>query len=446
MAPQAKRLLLLSIDGLSRDNFQLLSQQLVLSNRHLRFDQLVEIDSTPLTSAHAIWAEILTGKSWHENGCIGHARPRSSLKQLEVVTEDHLGSPIRFEVDNELCIYINVPLIARSKNNRIWLAEGSSPSLLRVSPAQLQKQAPYSAYKPRPYSGLATALTSPSKSAELCLALESQRLTCAMQLIESTNWRRCILRLSAFDQLGHLFGPDYLKETTLRIVPSLQKFVTDFDTALAQILKMPDIDVFLLSSFSVIHCIAQININELLIQGGFAQARPANDDDASTLRRSAAALAIAGANIPAAKEGSSPSPSSAASSRGNAAYSPVSGSVYMNAKDRFSDGYVPPEKLARLSDRLKSYLADETRCRYGVDLQMVNLPSVASASLALPDFIIHAEGCEFTDQPAATFLSHGVPKGVHGCRGFVMPAAVAKSGKSLQEIKPKDLLAKVTNQ
>jgi len=445
MAPQAKRLLLLSIDGLSRENFEFLSRRLVMSCPHLRFDELVEIDSSPFTSAHAIWAEILTGKSWYENGCVGHARPGASLKQLEIITEDHLSSPIRFEVEGELCIYINVPLIARSKSNRIWLAEGSSPSLLRVSPSKLQKEEPYAKYKPRPYAGLATALTAPSKSAQSCLDLERQRLACATQLLKTTNWRRCIFRLSAFDQLGHLLGPDYLKDPTLRIAQSLQKFVTDFDTTLSEILEMPDLDVFLLSSFSVIDCIAQVNINDLLIRGGFAQARSTNDDEASTKLRNDASLAIAGMTIAAPKKRSSPSPSTTGA-RGTAAFSPVAGSVYMNARDRFSDGYVPSEKLARLSDRLKSYLAEETRARYGVDLQIASLPSEASEKSLLPDFIVHADGCEFTDQPAPTFLSAGVPKGVHGCRGFMMPAAVAKTGQSLQALKPKDILAKVTNQ
>ncbi len=115
---------------------------------------LVELESAGSATPQSVWAELLTGKEWKANGCVGYAYPNRSLNDLKIFSEKDLLSPCLVTPDREDVISINLPLVLPGK--RIWVGDGSMP----LAPAMSSAAKAYvtEPYKPRAYSTIATAL------------------------------------------------------------------------------------------------------------------------------------------------------------------------------------------------------------------------------------------------------------------------------------------------
>ncbi len=89
-----KPVAILSLDGLSIQQFERILDLSPDLRETLRHQTRVKLDASPFTEAHPIWAELLTGARWYESGCASFAQPTESLNKLEVITEGDLTRDI----------------------------------------------------------------------------------------------------------------------------------------------------------------------------------------------------------------------------------------------------------------------------------------------------------------------------------------------------------------
>src|SRR5260370_7236475 len=147
------RLALVSLDGLSLEDFSRLTELLPRSARHLAGGSASRLNAGLLTSAAAIWGEVLTGAPWYENGCNGHARPWNTLNRTQVMTEHDLRLPARL-LNGESQFVINVPLLVPQEPNRFWLSDGPLPLPMTVTPQSLLAAEPFYSSIPTPHPPL----------------------------------------------------------------------------------------------------------------------------------------------------------------------------------------------------------------------------------------------------------------------------------------------------
>src|SRR5258708_3736801 len=92
--PQRRQLLVISLDGLSCQQFQALSSRLSWVSQLTSCAHAKMINTHQLVSTQAIWSEFLTGCQWYESDCPGYARPTTSLNHLTIISEDNLARPV----------------------------------------------------------------------------------------------------------------------------------------------------------------------------------------------------------------------------------------------------------------------------------------------------------------------------------------------------------------
>jgi predicted AlkP superfamily phosphohydrolase/phosphomutase len=426
---QKKPTLVISLDGLSKDDLSTLTE---FMDYPKQLDNCLALDSVngkPFVSVQSVWAEILTGKDWAALGCPGYRRPTSSLNTCEVVTEDDLVYPATLaSFDNAESIVVNMPLLKPNRQSRFWLSDGSLPIQTRVSPERLALEAPYSSYRAKPFPSTAHALLDLSESVKACLDNELQRLRCALQLMKNTNWQIAFIRITVFDMLAHLLGPDYLSCRHRLVWPYIKSFLSELDKMLTDIDGIrPHSYKCVISTFSHVPCRAQVNLSQVLAQGGFCQARELDEVERSELaNRMQAVLAINSAKM----AGALPLVSLTKPfdiSRTTVA-SPVYGAIYLNKKDRFSDGIVAdkdsPSLLAEVTKFLNSALSRELGEGTYVFPSQSDLPSQLEGKPAYqfftPELVVSIDGVEFHDASHIVAIDHeNHPRSTHNYNGFV---------------------------
>jgi len=259
--------LVIALDGLSRPQLRLLAGELAWFRALSASGELVDVDSRPLPCAQVAWAQLLTGAVWYQTGCAGWAVPAGSLGHLEVITDKHLQRPVTFpqKVNGRLFI-ANIPLFAPAGRQMAWLADGSLPLPSTVSPAELLKNARVAAYKPRPFSGLVFAIGEPFRAALACLDNEIERLETVLEVLRGKEWELVIIRLTLFDLLAHLLGPEFLDQAEHQLYETILSGLRKLDSLLDAISNtVPNTTVYGISMYSHATPVACVDLNLILL-------------------------------------------------------------------------------------------------------------------------------------------------------------------------------------
>jgi Type I phosphodiesterase / nucleotide pyrophosphatase len=419
-----QRTAIISLDGLSAGQFKRLLRRLPDLNTLLNDNALLEFEGSPFADAQPIWAEILTGKSWYQNGCSGYAMPGRSLNELRIFTEADLRVPTVLipEIKEDQCnVFINTPLI-EFRPGRKWLSDGSAPSVTAARPGDLAAAEPFKSYNPRPLISMGAAMADPS-AAKTFIDSELTRIECASVLCKETNWKLFALRVSIFDQLAHLFGTNYLEQNDLILSAHLAKLLTKLDQILCQIVASASTHLFI-SAFAHTPCKEVFSINDLLARSNLLT-RAEQNTATNDLRQQAYALL---------KGAKSSAPLASAQSHINTAQticaSPVRGCIYLNAKKFFVDGMIANEKLKHFEQKVTELL--KTELSQYAKFTLVSHPAFESTS-TIPSLIVDIDGVELIDNLSTVRRNCELPFSVHRSRGFVW-SRVRDSGnvKSVQ--------------
>ena len=413
----AKKLLLISLDGLSAEQFQYLSTEFGFLKAFTKAG-ITQFEGGVLTSAQALWGEILSGQHWWETGCVGYAFPKGSINDLEIGSQ----SSYRFRsifIDNYVNFAINVPLLEPGNGKHLWLSDGSF-NQETVSPKELLQNEPFRSYRPRPFASPAYFLGNPIKGAEACLQSERHRLACAIELAKRTDWQIGIVRLSVFDQLFHLLGSNFLYDEALTIRPAVNAFIDFAGKCIEEIiLSSANATTCIVSTYSHSECTKRANLNLLLSQLGYCTLTDPRQVKRDLDLRHRSTLAVS------TKMESSILPTALVTltnrfqAESSIAASPVHGAIYLNTKDRFQDGIVEVREKESLKKQIASALAKILNDS-GVRNTSLELNPQDSQSTQAPDLMICANGLDFHDAydaPAVDTFSH--PLTCHTSNGFV---------------------------
>lgn len=412
-----KRLVMLSLDGLSLAQFFLLGKYIRWFADILNRYAITCLDARPHTQAQPIWAQILTGLPWYETGCPGYARPARSLNDLELVSEHNIAAlaPIWNCNSESQQLSINIPLL-QPKLGRFWLSDGALPGARPVDPAELLPVAPFNSYKPRPYPSSTTALGTFKESVTGCLDVEKLRLDCALSLLANQDWDTCLWRISVFDLLAHLIGDDFLELQYLSLWEQIENFLAYMDQLLLEASKLLTDDLFcVLSPYAHTTCTARVNLNRLLERGGFCKltTEEAESNKESFYRRDIAARMLSGDESDRARALITPTLLiDLAHSR---ACSPVYGAIYLNG------GGKPQDRCASWPDdtvlKLAMFLSDQLMKQVGG--KDYRRPT-KSTTLYCPDLMVHVPGIEWHNTADGPVIDRdNKPKTTHSADGFV---------------------------
>lgn len=410
----AKKLLLISLDGLSAEQFQYLSKTFGFLVGFTG-NTLSQFTSGTLNTPQAIWGEILSGQHWWETGCAGYAYPRTSLNDLEISSESLHQFQSVLPGKSDLCV--NVPLL-EPNSKRLWLSDGSNSSDA-ISPKTLLGKEPFKSYRPRPFSSPAYFRGNETKGSQLAMECERQRLDCAMELAKDNNWQAAIVRLSAFDHLSHLLGSNFLIDEKLKIRADIESFIAYANQTLETIASNSHgATICLMSAFSHSECKRRVNLNLLLSQLGYLTIAPKSVATQSLNLRQKVTLTLS------QKPETSYLPSALVSTANyfdetsSIAASPIHGAIYINAKQRFKNGVVEPQDIERKKREIASAIREALNDAGIEDITIEPNPK-PSNSLA-PDLMILAANTDFHslyDAPAIDNFSH--PLTCHAPKGFV---------------------------
>lgn len=447
----SKSSLLISLDGLSLEDFHSLQSRLPKSAHHLNAGSTAVLDAGMLTAPSAIWGEILTGEPWYKNGCSGYSMPQRSLNSTKIVSEKDLKVPFKYLPQNTAQLIVNVPLVMPKEPHRTWLSDGSLPMPVVMSPSSLASVEPFSQYTPRRYSALESMYQSITNTLENLLDEEKTRLECARALMHRQEWSTCIVRLSLFDRLAHLIGIDYLTDLSLSYTGVVDYFLSLLDDWLESILAGGE-PVSIVSAFSHTRCRARFNLNKLLRDGSFL------DFQNSDLHSSHRVLAFAGATeIEEVESSSRPAeqihhfhvrtrschqPTFDVSK--TIAASPTQGCIWINWEDRFADGIVESVERTMIRQQLRDFLNRELASRFesfklwskdGLsDGEMSHCAATTDSAIVNPDFLVYLPETEVHNSFDSSFTKHDLPRCVHHPEGFLwsrsacLPEKVSASG------------------
>jgi hypothetical protein len=202
------KLVILCLDGLGKQELGKLAGFLSKNAQYFIDCAFSMLDGGLMSSAQAIWAELLTGCPWQQNACAGYTAPDRSLNRTRIITELDLKCPVALVPvmsGGQRHLAINLPLLLPQEPARILMSDGSIPHALMVSPQSLVSNEPFLSYSPRPYTGLGEVFTDPwSVSLSKFALIEQNRLECALKLVRDFDFGIGVIRLSFFDQLAHL--------------------------------------------------------------------------------------------------------------------------------------------------------------------------------------------------------------------------------------------------
>lgn len=410
-----QRLLLISLDGLSADQFYYLQEHYQFLVGLTAEGTIVQLDSKPLNSPQAIWAELLSGLPWHQSGCAGYAYPKSSLNDLDIVKQSTFDS--RYSLTDQDSLTINVPLL-EPQNGQAWLSDGSLETEMTVSPKALTQEEPFKSYRLRPFTAAGYALANPVKNARECFAVERQRLICALELLKRNPLvKTCIVRLTIFDLLSHLFGSQIFNEE-LQIQPDLQSFLEFANNCLKEMAAMfSGGTICILSAFSHEKCTERVNLNQLLSQRGLCSLQNKSDVESQYLRRQQASLMVA-QDISQPDATTVVAISNLFDTAATKAASPIHGAIYLNSKERFNDGILPSSD--NLIDEVADYLTDCLQKQAGDKTFVCEVKPPNDSHPMAPDCLVYAKGIDFHnsyDAPSIDAFSH--PQTCHNPEGFV---------------------------
>ena len=387
------RFALVSIDGLSQAD---LSDLLALIPRFAsEFDfKEVNLNSAPLTSSQGIWAELLTGKSWEENGCVGYSKPVGSLNDIKIFSERHLLAPLNIAKDSSENppIYINVPLTLPGDNKRIWLSPGALPIHTLVSPTQLLDNDLFQRYRPRAAENYHDATSSIRKFVTSCSEIENNRLECLRKLIDSQQHSSIVFRISILEHLQHVLGLGLGAARESRAWKAVSEYFQRLDNELLHLCRVFKKRVMLISPYSHSKCINVINLNAALMEANFLRLNSDPLGGARKLR-----------HRPEATSSLRELYSSTAMFdnfegrliiKETVAASPVGGCIFINRSSDFRDGIISESEEPDVRQRLRRFLDETFVRRYGKDCEIAESSVVGKS---VPAFVVNIKGVEFTD-------------------------------------------------
>lgn len=408
-----KKLLLISLDGLSVEQFRYLSSELNLKSLG-SVGQPQQFSGGCLGSPQAVWGELLSGQKWFESGCAGYAYPKSNLNDLDIGSE----SSFAFQSilgNNIPSIIVNMPLMESRDTNR-WLSDGSF-SQDTVRPQHLRRKEPFKSYRSRPFSSAAYFWGNTKAGVVRCLETEKLRLSCALELIKEGNWQFCIVRLNVFEILNQLLGINYLQDETLAMRSELLSFLEFADNTLQEILQLSkDATTCVISAYCHDQCHKRVNLNLLLSHSGYCLLSEEKAVRASNASRQESLLSLS------EEVDYKPSPLVCITNRfefTSIAASPTYGTVYLNTKERFSSGIIDKEAVEYTKEEIGNYLI---RCLQNGNLKEISMEANPQPNLNLqaPDILISAKGVAFHDlysAPAVDNFSH--PLSSFNASGFI---------------------------
>jgi predicted AlkP superfamily phosphohydrolase/phosphomutase len=426
------RLVILSLDGLSADDCLTLSS-LMPSWRKLTqsFDRQL-LDAEVLSSAHAIWAEILTGSPWFKNGCSGYAKPTTSLNALAVTKETDLSMPSVLADTDDTTVSINFPLLM-PKPHRIWLADGSLPINRLASPAKLLKEKPLSEYELKSVSSVALLQETITKVVTDILASELKRLECARHLFEREDWSQYLYRITAFDQLSHILGLNYLRANDLQCFSAIRNFINELDKFISTTCQAPQVDLAVVSAFSHVACRGLANLNVVLQAANFLDLEPSLSQDRSKSERVNAINPLINGPPPAALLRSMEGCLRTAETR---AASPSAGCIYINRRELFKDGIVTAENYLPLRDQVMNYLQEKLTRTFGTGIKIAKKPESGDDKInGAADIVVQVDGVEFHNV-YETYRTPAIPRTTHSPNGF---ALLPKGRSSEAALRPYEL-------
>lgn len=425
--------LLISMDGLSLEDFQSLLSRFPKTAAQVKEGSTATLDAGLLTTPGAIWGEILTGEPFYKNGCAGYSSPAKSLNSTKIASEKDLKVPLNLLSRTGSQVVVNVPLLMPKAPHRTWLSDGSLPMPISLSPSSLASIEPFTQYRPRRFSSLSQMYQVTTIALEEIFAEERNRLECARALMKERDWEMGIFRLSVFDRLAHLIGIDYLTDFELGYTSVINEFLTVLDDWLEAILEATG-QVSILSAFSHRRCRALFNLNKLLSDGMFLEF------ENSDLHSSHRVLAFAGMDGADAASDSRPTEQmhhfhvktrnchqSRFDPAKTIAASPAQSCIWINWKERFTDGIVEASEGTLIRQQLADFLEKELSSRFeGFRIwSKDDLSSGGSLTdSSSPDFLIFLPETEVHNSLDSSFSRYDLPRCTHHPEGFLWSRSI----------------------
>ncbi|HEY9679221.1 MAG TPA: alkaline phosphatase family protein [Drouetiella sp.] len=440
MTASQKKRLVVSLDGLNLEQFDQLKSRLPLLSDYLSKGRVAQLDSSPFVDAQPIWAEVLTGAPWHENGCVGFSKPGRTLNEMQVFSERDLLKPIQMFEDNDTKIggvsknrpwniLINIPLLRPNDASRLWLGDGGQPVAKNASLPGLEELiSKLGSYNPRPYVSIGEAMADWTDATKLLLQLEDQRLGYALALTQNSDWKFLAYRLSIFDQLSHLLEFDFLSSKSV-IEKELEKFLGRLDRSLATLFEQAE-EILLFSGYSHMCCSALLSMNDV-----FEQSRLLRRELKETQKnnRLAALTALEKQQDPQTPLGLTEH--LAFLPRHTLCASPVKGAIYLNVKPHFEDGgSVDDSMKLDEEDRIEKFFQSSIN-KYFPKAKLLKNPNCNQFG---PSFVFIVEGVELVESNAKAVSFENLPALTHASKGFVWSPKVDINSRVL---KPTDLIA-----
>lgn len=380
----------------------------------------VAMPHTPTASFHAVWSEILWGVNLFESGIAGYGRPRNDLNDVIPLEGDALPRDCALLSPVNKPIVVNLPLIGPAEG-RSWLSDGSLPINANFNLPESINPAGFLSYRPRPFSCVAWAAGDIRRAIAECVDVERTRIRCASELLNRSDWRIGIVRLSIFDTLFHLLGKDFLQETDSVLAGQLEDFWRELGCWMADVRETFSEAFFLVGS-TIGHgtCVARVNLSELLQGGGYCKLEDADyaGQDYSRRRRIEAALALTSEHPTQFRSSPAITPVSRYNLMESKCASPVQGAIYLNLKDRYTNGIVDRQDAPALIRSIKEFLVDAIKRELNLSVQVWTCEEVSDLG---PELMVYVDGVEFTNSSMCPAVDRkNVPASCHTDTGFVL--------------------------
>jgi hypothetical protein len=326
-------------------------------------------------------------------------------------------------------IVVNVPILT-PKPGRLWLSDGSLPGIGFVSPAEAAESFSLNEYKPRPFTCAPLATARLNESISQCLKTEIVRLDCAARLLRGSKWTVGIVRLTVFDLLAHLLGPDFLDETDRVGYGEINEFLTLLDAWLKGLIDLfPADHLCVLSTIGHIQCQARVNLNQLLRMGGYCRLLKDEQSEQSGMlaRRKAATMQV---RRDERIQEPAVTPQWLFDLPATVCGSVVQGAIHLNLKGRYSGGIVEKEAAGGLISEVRGFIVASLKQQLGIEPEVWQCETIGEVG---PELMIYMPGVEFHNSVGSEPIDKMVrPRSCHTADGFVLlPANVERPAGAL---------------